>query len=203
MEGNYLTEEGGGMIYGYARVSTKGQATDGNSLEEQIAKLQENGADKIFVDAFTGTKLERPAFKKLMDVLKPGDTVIATKLDRVSRSASQGIALVDELLSQGVSLHILNMGLLNNTPTGKLIRNIMFSFAEFERDMIVERTSEGKAIARQREGYREGRKPCDIDEKQFLEIREKQKRGDITVEECCRELGISRSTWYDRVKKAG
>lgn len=190
------------MIYGYARVSTLGQKNDGNSLEEQENKLRDNGAVKIFVDAFTGTKVDRPQFQELLKVVKSGDTIIATKLDRVSRSASQGIALVDDLLSKGVTLHILNMGVMNNTPTGKLIRNIMFSFAEFERDMIVERTSEGKAIARQQDGYKEGRKEIPIDNEQFENFRKKQKDGTMTVNECCEQLGISRSTWYDHVRRA-
>lgn len=191
------------MIYGYARVSTRGQASDGNSLEEQERRLREAGAEKIYVDAFTGTKLDRPEFTKLLSILEPGDVVIATKLDRVSRSASQGIALVDSLLERGVSLHILNMGLLNNTPTGKLIRNIMFSFAEFERDMIVERTREGKEIARQRPDYREGRREIVVEEETFQKCRAEQKRGERTVAECCKVLGISRSTWYERVRRAG
>ena len=191
------------MIYGYARVSTIGQKNDGNSLEEQERKLWENGARELYVDAFTGTKVERPEFQKLLNVVERGDTIIATKLDRVSRSAAQGIALVDELLAKGVTLHILNMGIMNNTPTGKLIRNIMFSFAEFERDMIVERTSEGKAVARQREGYREGRKPVEVDPQAFKKCRELQKRGSMNVEGCCTALGISRSTWYNLIRKAG
>ena len=185
------------MIYGYARVSTKGQERDGNSLDEQIAKLQDHGAGMIFVDSFTGTKIDRPEFKKLLSVVQAGDTIIATKLDRVSRSAAQGIALVDDLLAKGVSLHILNMGIMNNTPTGKLIRNIMFSFAEFERDMIVERTAEGKAIARQKPNFTEGRPKAKIDMVRFENLREKQKGGFMTVAECCSELGISRQTWYN------
>ena len=185
------------MIYGYARVSTIGQRNDGNSLEEQEKKLRENGATQIFVDSFTGTKIERPEFQKLLSVIQSGDVIIATKLDRVSRSASQGIALVDDLLARGVSLHILNMGIMNNTPTGKLIRNIMFSFAEFERDMIVERTTEGKEIARQKPGYKEGRPKKVIDRSQFEFFRKKQKDGMLSVVQCCRELGISRRTWYN------
>ena len=191
------------MIYGYARVSTIGQRNDGNSLEEQERQLWENGARELYVDAFTGTKVERPEFQKLLNVVERGDTIIATKLDRVSRSAAQGIALVDKLLAKGVTLHILNMGIMNNTPTGKLIRNIMFSFAEFERDMIVERTQEGKAIARQKEGYREGRKPVEVDPLAFEKCRELQRKGSLNVEGCCEALGISRTTWYNLVKKAG
>ena len=189
------------MIYGYARVSTIGQKKDGNSLEEQEKVLRENGAMKLYVDAFTGTKIERPEFQKLLKEVKPGDIIIATKLDRVSRSASQGIALVDELIEKGVTMHILNMGVMNNTPTGKLIRNIMFSFAEFERDMIMERTSEGRSIARQKPGYKEGRPRKDITE--FEKLAKKQKNGLITVEECCKILKISRGTWYNRVRAYG
>lgn len=145
------------MIYGYARVSTKGQAKDGNSLEAQEIALRAAGATKIYADAFTGTKAHRPELDKLMKVMQSGDTMVVTKLDRIARSATQGIEMIQGLLDKGVTVHVLNMGLMDNTPTGKLIRNIMLAFAEFERDMIVERTSEGKAIAKQSPDFREGR----------------------------------------------
>ncbi len=145
------------MIYGYCRVSTQTQAKDGNSLEAQEQLLKENGAEKIYSDAFTGTKAHRPELDKLLAVLQPGDKLVVTKLDRIARSASQGIELVQSLLDKGVTVHVLNMGLLDNTPTGKLIRNIMLAFAEFERDMIIERTQEGKAIAKRQPDFREGR----------------------------------------------
>lgn len=147
------------MIYGYARVSSKGQARDGNSLEAQKNELKSNGATVIFQDTYTGTKIERPEFDRLLKEVAVGDTIIVTKLDRLARSASQGIELVDMLLNKGVKVHILNMGMLDNTPTGRLIRNVMLCFAEFERDMIVQRTSEGKTIAKNNPNYREGRKP--------------------------------------------
>ena len=145
------------MVYGYCRVSTQMQARDGNSLEAQERLLKENGAEEIYSDAFTGTKSHRPELDKLIDKLQPGDKLIITKLDRIARSASQGIELIQLLLDRGVAVHVLNMGLLDNTPTGKLIRNIMLAFAEFERDMIVERTQEGKAIAKKQPDFREGR----------------------------------------------
>ena len=145
------------MIYGYARVSTKGQAKDGNSLEAQENALRSAGAIEIYSDAFTGTKSHRPELDKLMVVMKSGDTLVVTKLDRIARSATQGIELIQSLLDKGVVVHVLNMGLMDNTPTGKLIRNIMLAFAEFERDMIVERTQEDKAIAKQNPEIREGR----------------------------------------------
>lgn len=145
------------MIYGYARVSTKGQAKDGNSLEAQEKALKEAGATKIYTDAFTGTKTDRPEFDKLMNKLQSGDTLIVTKLDRFARSMSQGSELVSELIDKGIKVYILNIGIMDNTPSSKLIRNVFFAFAEFERDMIVERTQEGKTIAKQNPYFKEGR----------------------------------------------
>ena len=145
------------MLYGYARVSTRGQAKDGNSLEAQENALRSAGAIKIYADAFTGTKTNRPELDKLMTIMQSGDTMVVTKLDRIARSATQGIELVQKLLDRGIVVHVLNMGLMDNTPTGKLIRNIMLAFAEFERDMIVERTQEGKTIAKQNPDFKEGR----------------------------------------------
>lgn len=151
------SEGGFKMIYGYARVSTKGQAKDGNSLEAQEKALTEAGATKIYTDAFTGTKTDRPEFDKLMAEIKEGDTLVVTKLDRFARSMSQGSELVSELIEKGIKVYILNIGIMDNTPASKLIRNVFFAFAEFERDMIVERTQEGKAIAKQNPDFREGR----------------------------------------------
>lgn len=145
------------MIYGYARVSTNGQAKDGNSLERQVQLLKEAGAEKIYKDAFTGTKTDRPELKKILNNLQPRDKLIVTKLDRMARSVTQGVDLLESLLNQGVTVHVLNMGLMDNTPTGRLIMHIILAIAEFERDMIVERTQEGKAVARTKKGYREGR----------------------------------------------
>lgn len=150
-KGNFLAK------YGYARVSTKGQAKDGNGLEAQCAALENAGATIIYKDAFTGTNTKRPELDKLIELLQAGDELIVCKLDRIARSVAQGIALIEMLLEKGVTVHILNMGILDNTPTGKLIRTIFLAFAEFERELIVERTQEGKSIARQKEGYREGR----------------------------------------------
>jgi len=189
------------MLYGYARVSTKGQARDGNSLEDQESKLREAGAEVIYSDSFTGKKMDRPEFDKLKAALSKGDTLIVTKLDRIARSATQGSELVQELISRGVKVHVLNMGFMDNSPTGKLIMNVMFAFAEFERDMIIQRTSEGKEVARAKEGYTEGRPRKVIDPGAFEKILKKQKDGQMTVGECCEVLNISRTTWYERLKE--
>lgn len=186
------------MIYGYARVSTKGQAKDGNSLEVQEKTLRENGAQTIFFESFTGTKKHRPELDKLMNTLQEGDTLVVTKLDRIARSTIHGINIIEELLNKGVIINILNMGKFDNSPAGKLTRTIFLAFAEFERDMIVERTSEGKAMCRENDPtWREGRKQVEMPD--FEKILEKQKRGEMSVTECCKELGVSRGTWYNRV----
>lgn len=190
------------MIYGYARVSTKGQARDGNSLEDQERQLKEKGCVEIFHDSFTGTKMVRPQFAELMGKLRAGDTLVVTKLDRFARNTAGGIETINMLLDRGVSVHILNMGLIDDTPTGKLIVTVLLAFAEFERNMIVERTSAGKAVAKAtKPGWREGRKEKEVDEKAVSQFREKIKKGEMTVTECCKELGISRSLWYSRIKE--
>lgn len=188
------------MIYGYARVSTKGQAKDGNSLEVQERLLRENGAMKIYCDAFTGTKVDRPELNKLLLLLKEGDSLIVTKLDRLGRSLSKTSELITELIERGITIHILNLGVLNNSSMNTLLRNVLLAFAQFERDMIVERTSEGKEICREtKPDWKEGRKA--IDTPDFQKFLQKQKDGLLTVDECCAELGICRRTWYNRVRE--
>ncbi|TYO73068.1 recombinase family protein [Rossellomorea marisflavi] len=140
------------MKYGYGRVSTVGQ-----DLQAQLNVLENEGCDKIYSEKFTGTKADRPQFQALLSQLKEGDTLVVTKLDRFARSTAEALGIVKDLFERGVKVHVLNMGLIENTPTGRLIFTVMSGFAEFERDLIVERTQEGKAIARQREDYREGR----------------------------------------------
>lgn len=189
------------MIYGYARVSTAGQERDGNSIDVQIAELKAAGCEQIFHDSYTGTKMDRPEFTKLINMLQDGDRLVVTKLDRFARTAARGLDYIENLLDRGVAVHILNMGLIDNTATGKLMVTMLLAFAEFERNMIIERTTAGKAIAKANNpNYREGRKKKQIDENAFSELREKNKKGELSVVECCKTLGISRGTWYSMVK---
>lgn len=144
------------MIYGYMRVSTSHQIK-GNSLEEQARLLKQNGATVVFQDAYTGTSTDRPNFNKLLTIATEGDTIVITKLDRFARNTIEGIKVVQHLLKKGVKVNILNMGMVDNTPSGTLILTVMLAFAQFERDMIIQRTAEGKAIARTKENFTEGR----------------------------------------------
>ena len=184
------------MRYGYARVSTKKQAKAGNSLEAQTELLLANGAQQIVSDTFTGRRLDRPQLQALLARLQPGDVLLATKLDRVARSISQGSQLVSELIARGVTVHILNLGILDNSPASRLIRNVFFAFAEFERDLIVERTTEGKASARLAPGYQEGRPRTYTDEDICYCLTLMQ---ELSINTTAKVTGISRRTlqrWY-------
>lgn len=146
------------MIYGYARVSTIGQSVNGNSMEAQEKQLKQRGCQKITKEVYTGTKvLERPKFKGLLSELKDGDILVVCKLDRFARSTSEGLDIVQSLLKRNVSIHILNMGYIDNTPNSQLIMTIFLAFAEFERSQIIERTQMGKAVAKKRPDFKEGR----------------------------------------------
>lgn len=145
------------MVYGYTRVSTVKQSKNGNSLDEQRRVLLEAGAREIISDSYTGTKMDRPNLTALLERLQEGDKLIVTKLDRFARTAVEGGAIVKELHERGVTIHILNMGIADSTPMGKLMVTMLLAFAEFERDMIVERTQAGKAVAREKGKRVDGR----------------------------------------------
>ena len=187
------------MIYGYARVSTKGQAKDGNSLEVQIELLKEYGVQRIFKDSFSGTKADRPNLKLLLNVLTQGDVLVVTKLDRIARSLKHGNDLVNDLIKRGIRVHIGNIGVLDDTPSSRLIRSIFFAFSEFERDMIVERTQEGKAVAKNNPNYREGR-PRLYKSTQIAHALELLKT--MSYKQVTSLTGISKSTLARAKKKA-
>lgn len=181
------------MKYGYARVSTIGQ-----DLQAQIDILTAEGCEVIYKEKFTGLKVERREFSKLLEALEKGDTLVVTKLDRFARSVRGGIEVIKELFELGVRVHVLNMGIIENTPTGRLVFNIMMSFAEFERDMIVERTQEGKMIARQDPNFKEGR-PKKFSVKQMEHaVKLKDTHTYKQVEEL---TGISKPTLYRAIKE--
>lgn len=144
------------MIYGYARVSTKKQLT-GNSIEEQHRTLLEQGCTKIIEEQCTGKTTDRPKLSALMGQLKKGDTLVVTKLDRLARNVVEGVTLIRELLQAGVKVHVLNVGLLDDTPMGNFFITTLLAVAELERSMSVERTQAGKEVAKSKPGYREGR----------------------------------------------
>ena len=184
------------MIYGYARVSSAGQAIDGNSLESQEEALKAAGATKIFKEVYTGTKMERKELDKLEAEVQSGDTIVVTKLDRVARSLVGGYELIDSWIEKGIRVNVLNLGVMDNTPASRAMRGMFLVFAQFERDMIVERTREGKNIASQRPDYREGRKPTEYDRNLFDVLHEQVEKRILTVTDAAKQLGVTRQTWY-------
>lgn len=188
------------MKFAYARVSTRKQFRDGNGLEEQIAKLENAGFDELVIEEFSGATTKRPQLDALIQRLQTGDTLIVTKLDRFARSAAEGLSLINSLLARGIHVFILNMGLIDNTPIGKLITTILLAIAEFERDMIIERTQAGKEIARTKHGFRDGRPPIDQKKKDFAAdlILNQHKSYNEVVE----LTGLSKSTLTRAVRHA-
>lgn len=181
-------------IIGYCRVSTKGQL-DGNSIEEQSKKILDRYSNaEIIEESYSGAK-ERPIFNEVLNTLEKGDTLVVTKLDRFCRTTKEGLEYIDNLMNKGVKIHILNMGLIEDTPMGRLIVTNLLAFAEFERAMIIERTQSGKAIAKTKEGFKEGR-PKAYTKKQLdnalsmLTIN----GGNHSYNEVAELLGISKST---------
>lgn len=145
------------MIYGYTRVSTRKQV-DGYGLEVQKKEiLSKYPTATIIEEQYTGTKLDRPVFNDLLDKLEADDILVVSKLDRFARNTVEGIKVVEQLFTKKVAIHILNIGLLEDTPMGRFFLTTMLAVAELERNMIVERTQTGKELARLRCDYKEGR----------------------------------------------
>lgn len=145
------------MVIGYARVSTRGQVS-GTSLDEQTATLTAHGCEKVVPEQGTGASLEdRPHLEELLEKLKSGDTLMVCKLDRLARSVEEGIQIVKKLFSKGVKVHVLNLGLLEDSPMGRFFLQTLLAVAEFERELIMERTRIGREVARSKPGYRDGR----------------------------------------------
>ncbi|MDG4967096.1 recombinase family protein [Lactococcus lactis] len=183
------------MKIGYARVSTFEQ-----KLESQIDLLKEAGAEEVFQEKFTGTTVERPEFNKAIQKLTNGDTLIVTKLDRLARNTREVLEIVQSLFNRGITVHILNIGLIDNTPTGQLIFTIFSAFAQFERDLIVNRTQEGKSYAKIHDpNFKEGR-PQKFTEEQIQFAYELKKEG-MTYKMIERKTGISIATQKRRFIK--
>lgn len=181
-------------IIGYCRVSTKGQL-DGYSIDQQIGEILSVYSEVMIYEEGLSSVKERAVFNEVLSILEKDDILVVTKLDRFCRTTKEGLQYIDMLLEKGVKIHILNMGLIENTPVGKLIVTNLLAFAEFERAMIIERTQSGKAIAKTKEGFKEGR-PKKFTKKQLdnaismLNIN----GGNYSYSQVEELLGISKST---------
>lgn len=184
------------MRIGYARVSTAEQ-----SLDRQIDQLNQEGCERIYREKASGTRNDRPELLRMLDALRPGDTVIVSELTRLSRSTKDLIELVERLEKIGVNIKSLKESWLDTTtPHGRLVFSIFAGISQFERDLIQLRTVEGLKAARAR-GRKGGRPPKD---KKTVELA--MKLYDLkacSVAEILKTTGISKATFYTYLKNRG
>ena len=183
-------------IYGYARVSTAQQ-----DYATQIDDLKRAGATKIFKDKYTGTTADRPEFDKLMAKIKNGDTLIVTKLDRLARNTQDALNIVKKMNAEGVILRVLNIGTIDNSPSGRLIFTVFSAFAEFERDLIVSRTQEGKAWAKANNPNFHDGMPRKYDQEQINFAWKLHTQDHMSYSEISKKLGMSKATIYRRFRE--
>jgi DNA invertase Pin-like site-specific DNA recombinase len=187
-------------LIGYARVSTNKQ-----ELDIQVKALKDAGATKIYKETISGAKTDRKELNSLLETIKAGDTLIVTKADRIARSLSQLEKVVTDLTNRGVGVNILNMGMFTvetmANPMTKLLFNVLGAFAEFERDMIIERTQEGIKNAKDK-GVKFGRKSkTHTIEGALLHAIEKVEKGEMSQPEGAEFAGCSVATFKRRLKE--
>ena len=183
------------MLIGYARVSTSDQ-----HLDMQVDALKKLGCDEVFTDIASGAKAQRPGLEKAVAYLREGDTLVVWKLDRLGRSLQHLIQTIKELNEKKIGFKCLQESIDTTTSGGKLIFHIFSALAEFERDIIIERTEAGLKAARAR--GRMGGRPALLNKRQISKLRQHYKDGNITVTEICKIFHISRPTFYNwRVQK--
>lgn len=187
------------MKIGYARVSTQGQQVD-----LQVDALEKAGCELIFQEIVSGAKADRPELAKMRAQLRKGDTVCIYKLDRLGRSMKHLLELVDEFQQKGVGLLSLTDAIDSSTAQGRLVLNLFASLAEFERDLIRERTQAGllSARARGRKGGRQkGLSPEAEKNARLAEMYYKE--GVLGVNLIAKKLAISKVTFYKYLRHRG
>lgn len=177
------------MLIGYARVSTIDQNTN-----LQTDALKAAGCQKIFIEKISSTKSERPELNKLKEQLREGDSLVVWRLDRLGRSLKDLIDWINYLDGEKVSLKSLQESIDTGTSTGKLVFHIFGALAEFERNLIVERTNAGLAAARAR-GMKGGRKPK-LDSSKQKTAQTMYDSRNHTIKEICEILSITKPTLY-------
>lgn len=180
------------MKLGYARVSSSDQ-----KLDLQIDQLRQVGCEQIFHETVSGAKRERPVLNSLIEQARAGDIIVVWKLDRLGRSLQHLVELVNQLMKKEVGLKSLQDPIDTTHAQGRLVFNMFASLAEFERDLIIERTQAGLSAARSR--GRKGGRPKGLSpaaEKKAIAAEALYKQGDLSVSEIVENLGISKATLY-------
>lgn len=182
-----------GMKIGYVRVSTKEQNT---ARQEELMKIL--GADKIYIDRMSGKDTERPALQDMIKFAREGDSVIVESISRFARNTKDLLELTEELNNKHVQFISQKENIDTNTPAGKFMLTIFGAVAELEREYIRQRQREGIEIAKEAGKYK-GRPAKQLD--QFESVYTQWKSGKITATSACKQLEVSRSTFYRKVNE--
>jgi DNA invertase Pin-like site-specific DNA recombinase len=182
------------MLVGYARVSTQDQ-----NLELQSDALTKAGCERIFTEVIGGNRPERTGIQEALNILRSGDTLIVWRLDRLGRSLKHLIDIVNQLREQDIGFRSLQESIDTTTSGGKLIFHMFGALAEFERDVIRERTQAGLRAARSR--GRQGGRPRVLDGEKLAMVRSMYEDRKYLPDDICKAMGISRSTLYRSVSK--
>ena len=183
------------MRVGYVRCSTIEQ-----NEARQLKMMEEQGAEKLFIDKASGKNTDRAAFKEMMAFVRADDIVIVESISRIARNTRDLLSIVSELTEKGVEFVSLKESIDTTTPQGRFMLTIFGALAELERESILERQREGIVIAKS-EGKYKGRMPVDIDEEKFVAVCKKWRDGKMTATAAMNELGLKPNTFYRRVKE--
>ena len=183
------------MLIGYARVST-----DEQQLHLQKDALSKAGCEKMFEDIASGAKDDRPGLNQAFDFAREGDTLVVWRLDRLARSLKNLIKIVSQLADKKVGLKSLQESIDTTTTGGKLVFHIFGALAEFERDVIRDRTKAGLEAARAR--GRKGGRPVKCDATKLDMARQQLKAPNASIKDICKALNISKATLYRHLSKA-
>lgn len=181
------------MKVGYARVSTAEQ-----NLDMQIEALKKAGCEKIFTDRVSGAKSARLGLDQAIDFVRDGDILVVWKLDRLGRSLTHLIDTVNQLENKGIGFQSLTEAIDTTTAGGKLVFHIFGALAEFERELIRERTKTGLMSAKAK--GRVGGRPNKLTPQQVKMVKDMMASGNYKVNDICEQFGISRSTLYRNIK---
>ena len=185
------------MRVGYVRCSTIEQ-----NEARQLKMMEEQKAEKLFIDKASGKNTDRKAFKEMMAFVRAGDMVIVESISRIARNTRDLLSIVSELTEKQVEFISLKENIDTTTPQGRFMLTVFGALAELERENILERQREGIAIAMDAGKYK-GRKPLEVDEAQFKDACKRWRAGEITATAAMQEVGLKPNTFYRSVKEMG
>jgi len=183
------------MRVGYVRCSTVEQ-----NEARQLKMMEEQQAEKLFIDKASGKNTDRTAFKEMMAFVRTGDIVIVESISRIARNTRDLLSVISELTEKEVEFVSLKENIDTTTPQGRFMLTVFGALAELERESILERQREGIEIAKA-EGKYKGRKPVEVNIEQFKEVCARWRAGEITATAAMKELGLKSNTFYRRVKE--